>query len=61
MAYPFYRMGFWIRETGIALDKVGCFLQGNSAYAEEGHLRLPDQTAITHAHMKEDDHISSAW
>lgn len=35
MAYPFYRMGFWIRETGIALDKVGCFLQGNSAYAEE--------------------------
>lgn len=35
MAYPFYRIGFWIRETGIALDKVGCFFQGNSAYAEE--------------------------
>jgi carbonic anhydrase/acetyltransferase-like protein (isoleucine patch superfamily) len=34
-SYPLYRIGFWIRETGQALDKVGCFLQGNASYAEE--------------------------
>lgn len=35
MAYPLYRIGFWIRETGQALDRVGCFLQGNASYAEQ--------------------------
>ena len=36
MSWALYRVGFWIRETGQALDKVGCFLQGNASYAEEG-------------------------
>lgn len=35
-SYPFYRIGFWIRETGQALDKLGCFFQGNGTYAEQG-------------------------
>mmetsp|Transcript_12122 Transcript_12122/g.36398 ORF Transcript_12122/g.36398 Transcript_12122/m.36398 type:complete len:246 (-) Transcript_12122:662-1399(-) len=34
-SYPFYRIGFWIRETGQALDKLGCFFQGNGTYAEQ--------------------------
>jgi gamma-carbonic anhydrase len=38
MSWVLYRVGFWIRETGQALDKVGCFLQGNASYAEEGEL-----------------------
>ena len=35
-SWALYRVGFWIRETGQALDRVGCFLQGNASYAEEG-------------------------
>lgn len=35
-SWGLYRVGFWIRETGQALDRVGCFLQGNASYAEEG-------------------------
>lgn len=28
-------MGFWIRETGQALDRLGCRLQGNSYFQEQ--------------------------
>ncbi|XP_010550419.1 PREDICTED: gamma carbonic anhydrase 3, mitochondrial [Tarenaya hassleriana] len=31
----FYNVGFWIRETGQALDRLGCRLQGNYYFREE--------------------------
>ena len=30
-----YSMGFIFRETGRALDRLGCQLQGNTAFMEE--------------------------
>lgn len=30
-----YSIGFWVRETGQALDRLGCRLQGKYAYVEE--------------------------
>ncbi|GBG58648.1 hypothetical protein CBR_g49 [Chara braunii] len=30
-----YNVGFWIRETGQALDRLGCRLQGNYAFKEQ--------------------------
>ncbi|KAJ7289915.1 hypothetical protein O6H91_Y305400 [Diphasiastrum complanatum] len=30
-----YRVGFWVRETGQALDRLGCRLQGNYAFQEQ--------------------------
>lgn len=35
MSWLLYRVGFWFRETGQALDRVGCRLQGNTAFVEE--------------------------
>lgn len=35
MRYAAYRVGFWLRETGQALDKLGCRLQGDYAFREE--------------------------
>jgi len=37
-----YWVGNGVRETGLALDRVGCFMQGNFAYKEElcRHRRL---------------------
>jgi hypothetical protein len=29
-----YNIGFWIRETGQALDRAGCRLQGNNIFKE---------------------------
>jgi len=34
MAKAFYAVGFWIRETGQALDRLGCRLQGNYFFHE---------------------------
>ncbi|KAK6150653.1 hypothetical protein DH2020_015585 [Rehmannia glutinosa] len=31
----FYTVGFWIRETGQALDRLGCRLQGNLLFHEQ--------------------------
>jgi hypothetical protein len=31
----FYAVGFWIRETGQALDRLGCRLQGNYYFHEQ--------------------------
>ena len=31
-----HRVGFMIRETGQALDRLGCRLQGSSAFLEDG-------------------------
>ncbi|KAH9320069.1 hypothetical protein KI387_021838, partial [Taxus chinensis] len=31
----FYTMGFWVRETGQALDRLGCRLQGNYGFQEQ--------------------------
>lgn len=31
----FYAVGFWIRETGQALDRLGCRLQGNYTFQEQ--------------------------
>ncbi|VAI70213.1 unnamed protein product [Triticum turgidum subsp. durum] len=39
MAKAFYAVGFWIRETGQALDRLGCRLQGNYFF----HEQIPDQ------------------
>lgn len=30
-----YSVGFWIRETGQALDRLGCRLQGNYYFQEQ--------------------------
>ena len=30
-----YRLGFLVREAGVALDKLGCMLQGNFAFREQ--------------------------
>jgi hypothetical protein len=35
LRYALYRVGFWIRETGQGLDKLGSRLQGNFSYREE--------------------------
>ena len=32
------RLGAMIRETGQALDRLGCRLQGSNAYLEDGRL-----------------------
>eukprot|EP00890_Picochlorum_soloecismus_P003294 jgi/Picsp_1/3966/NSC_01478-R1_protein len=32
--WALYRFGFWLRETGQALDRLGCQLQGNFSYRE---------------------------
>lgn len=34
MVRAVYRVGFWIRETGQALDRLGCRLQGNYFFRE---------------------------
>lgn len=34
-ARALYTVGFWIRETGQALDRAGCRLQGNYVFREE--------------------------
>ncbi len=36
MAGILHKIGHIIRETGQALDRVGCRLQGNNAFLEEG-------------------------
>lgn len=38
--WPLYRFGFWLRETGQALEKLGCQLQSNFAYREQRTLLL---------------------
>ena len=35
MGRMLYSIGFWVRETGQALDRLGCSLQGNAAFKEE--------------------------
>jgi hypothetical protein len=30
-----YRVGFWLRETGVALDRLGSRLQGSYGFREE--------------------------
>ena len=30
-----YTVGFWIRETGQAIDRLGCRLQGNYLFQEQ--------------------------
>ncbi len=35
LRYALYRVGFWVRETGQALDKLGSRLTGNYAYRED--------------------------
>jgi hypothetical protein len=36
-----YSLGFWIRETGQALDRLGCRLQGNYFFHEQSKRRCP--------------------
>jgi len=35
LRYALYRVWFWVRETGQALDKLGSRLTGNYAYRED--------------------------
>ena len=35
MSWLLYRAAFWVRETGQALDRLGCRLQGSNAFSEE--------------------------
>lgn len=46
MSGVFQRLGFIIRETGQALDRLGCRLQGNNAFLEEGAPPLLDMTIL---------------
>jgi hypothetical protein len=36
-----YTVGFWIRETGQALDRLGCRFQGNYYFQEQRTPRPP--------------------
>lgn len=36
----FYTVGMWIRETGQAMDRAGCRLQGNYAFTEQCELDI---------------------
>ena len=41
MSAILHRLGFMIRETGQALDRLGCRLQGSNVYLEEGkHFKI---------------------
>lgn len=42
LRYAAYRAGFWLRETGQALDKLGSRLTGNYAFREERELESPN-------------------
>ena len=33
-----YNVGFMVRETGQALDRLGCVIQGTAPFLEEGLL-----------------------
>lgn len=35
-----YTVGFWVRESGQALDRLGCRLQGNYFFQEQCTLSL---------------------
>lgn len=35
MGKALYNVGFWIRETGQALDRLGCRLQGKNHFREQ--------------------------
>nr|ADQ43216.1 GAMMA CA3/carbonate dehydratase [Schrenkiella parvula] len=39
MGRAFYSVGFWIRETGQALDRLGCRLQGKNHFREQSRHR----------------------
>ena len=39
MAQLGYRLGFWLRETGGALERLGMRLQGSYAFREEREWR----------------------
>jgi hypothetical protein len=47
MAKAFYAVGFWIRETGQALDRLGCRLQGNYFFHEQSKNQQLPATRIT--------------
>ncbi|KAK6125667.1 hypothetical protein DH2020_040593 [Rehmannia glutinosa] len=42
----FYTVGFWIRETGQALDRLGCRLQGNLLFHEQVLLVAKEKALI---------------
>ncbi|KAF3793097.1 Gamma carbonic anhydrase 1 [Nymphaea thermarum] len=42
-----YTVGFWIRETGQAIDRLGCRLQGNYYFQEQ--LRLQEFVYLRHS------------
>ncbi|CAA6673238.1 unnamed protein product [Spirodela intermedia] len=41
-----YTVGFWIRETGQALDRLGCRLQGNYYFQEQQCICCPSASMI---------------
>eukprot|EP00884_Botryococcus_braunii_P018750 jgi/Botrbrau1/5559/Bobra.0023s0042.1 len=47
MSWFLYRLGFAIRETGQALDRLGCRLQGNDAFLEPFYRHRPLQNLST--------------
>lgn len=52
-----YRLGFALRETGQALERVGCVLQGINSYAEE----ITQLNPILHSKLKLPKVASTAW
>lgn len=41
MALLAYRLGVMLRESGQALDRLGCQMQGKGSYAEQGTQLAP--------------------
>jgi hypothetical protein len=42
-----YSVGFWIRETGQAIDRLGCRLQGNYLFHEHRMFSLSLSSVLT--------------
>ena len=47
MAGILSKVGHILRETGQALDRLGCRLQGNNAFLEEGERARINETLVT--------------
>ena len=46
MSWLLYRLGLAFRETGQALDRVGCVLASSKAYKEPSAQQCPDAVSL---------------
>ena len=47
-----YTVGFWIRETGQAIDRLGCRLQGNYYFLEQSKPLSPISNPRSHFFLR---------